>query len=123
MAQPSSTATPTMRYRGEEFNRVVGQLKQSAHGASTMFAFVGMPKPAMESAARELAASMGRSLHRVDLSQVVSKYVGETEKNISQLFRSADRSGTILLSNRRHRCSRSVCRSGDRLPVGPFGDV
>lgn len=62
-----------------------------------MFPFVGMPKPALKSAARALAAQLRKSLHRVDLQQVVSKYVGETEKNLGQLFRSADRSTSILL--------------------------
>jgi SpoVK/Ycf46/Vps4 family AAA+-type ATPase len=36
-------------------------------------------------------------LYRVDLSQVVSKYIGETEKNLRQVFDAAEHSGAILL--------------------------
>jgi hypothetical protein len=38
----------------------------------------------------------GREVHRVDLSLVVSKYIGETEKNLSRLFDAAEREGWIL---------------------------
>ena len=38
----------------------------------------------------------GREVHRVDLSLVVSKYIGETEKNLSRLFDAAERDGWIL---------------------------
>src|SRR5436305_10732464 len=36
-------------------------------------------------------------LYRIDLATVVSKYIGETEKNLSRIFREAQRSGAILL--------------------------
>ncbi|WP_218668922.1 ATP-binding protein [Variovorax sp. KK3] len=38
----------------------------------------------------------GREVHRVDLSLVVSKYIGETEKNLARLFDAAEREGWIL---------------------------
>ncbi len=38
----------------------------------------------------------GRAVWRVDLSQVVSKYIGETEKNLSRLFDAAQRQGWLL---------------------------
>jgi AAA+ superfamily predicted ATPase len=37
-----------------------------------------------------------REVHRVDLSLVVSKYIGETEKNLARLFSAAEREGWIL---------------------------
>lgn len=37
-----------------------------------------------------------REVHRVDLSMVVSKYIGETEKNLSRVFDLAERRGWIL---------------------------
>lgn len=37
------------------------------------------------------------SLHRMDLAQVVSRYIGETEKNLAELFDAAERSGAVLL--------------------------
>ena len=48
-------------------------------------------------AARVLAAELGRDLYRVDLSQVVSKYIGETEKNLRRVFDAAEEGGAILL--------------------------
>lgn len=47
-------------------------------------------------AAEVIANHLGRSLHRIDLSSVVSKWVGETEKNLQQLFDAADDSNGIL---------------------------
>ncbi|MBB6096063.1 hypothetical protein HNQ60_004954 [Povalibacter uvarum] len=46
--------------------------------------------------AQQLAQSAGRQLLRVDLAQVVSKYIGETEKNLQQLFEKAERGNFVL---------------------------
>ena len=48
-------------------------------------------------AAEVLAAELDLDLYRIDLSAVVSKYIGETEKNLQQLFDAAESSGAILL--------------------------
>ena len=47
--------------------------------------------------AEVIAAELGVELYRVDLSAVVSKYIGETEKNIDRVFRQASESGAVLL--------------------------
>ena len=47
-------------------------------------------------AAEDLAKHTGKELHRVDLSQLVSKYIGETEKNIHRLFQQAESKNGIL---------------------------
>jgi ATPase family associated with various cellular activities (AAA) len=48
-------------------------------------------------AAEVIANALGRSLHRIDLSSVVSKWVGETEKHLQQLFNAAaDASGILF---------------------------
>jgi hypothetical protein len=44
-----------------------------------------------------IATSLGLPLYRVDLSSVVSKYIGETEKNLAQLFARAETAEVILL--------------------------
>jgi SpoVK/Ycf46/Vps4 family AAA+-type ATPase len=44
-----------------------------------------------------LAAELDRGLFQVDLSRVVSKYIGETEKNLEKIFRAAERAGAVLL--------------------------
>ena len=48
-------------------------------------------------AAEVLSAELGLDLYRIDLSQVVSKYIGETEKNLRRIFDAADEGGVILL--------------------------
>ncbi|RYZ03500.1 MAG: ATP-binding protein [Myxococcales bacterium] len=48
-------------------------------------------------AAEVIARRLGFDLIRVDLSQVVSKYIGETEKNLARIFDAADRGGCVLL--------------------------
>jgi SpoVK/Ycf46/Vps4 family AAA+-type ATPase len=48
-------------------------------------------------AGRALAASLGRDLYRVDLSHVVGKYAGETEKHIDAVFEDAQTAQTVLL--------------------------
>ena len=44
-----------------------------------------------------MAKALGRELYRVDLSRVVSKWVGETEKNLSVAFDEAERGQLMLL--------------------------
>jgi SpoVK/Ycf46/Vps4 family AAA+-type ATPase len=48
-------------------------------------------------AARLVATELGLDLYRVDLSTVVSKYIGETERNLSRLFARAEEQDVILL--------------------------
>jgi hypothetical protein len=48
-------------------------------------------------AAEAIANETGLDLYRIDLASVVSKYIGETEKNLARLFEAAEVSGAILL--------------------------
>jgi SpoVK/Ycf46/Vps4 family AAA+-type ATPase len=48
-------------------------------------------------AAEVLAHELELDLYRIDLSSVVSKYIGETEKNLRRVFDAAEDSGSILL--------------------------
>jgi hypothetical protein len=47
-------------------------------------------------AAEILAHHLDLDLYRIDLSRVVNKYIGETEKNLARVFDAAERSGAIL---------------------------
>jgi len=58
--------------------------------------FAGGPGTGKTMAAQVLARELGLELFRVDLSRVMSKYIGETEKNLSSLFDEARASGAIL---------------------------
>jgi SpoVK/Ycf46/Vps4 family AAA+-type ATPase len=48
-------------------------------------------------AAEVIANELHLDLYRIDLSQVVSKYIGETEKNLRRIFDAAEEGGAILL--------------------------
>jgi len=58
--------------------------------------FTGPPGTGKTMAASILANEMGLDLYRIELSQVVSKYIGETEKNLSRIFEAAEGSGVML---------------------------
>jgi SpoVK/Ycf46/Vps4 family AAA+-type ATPase len=47
-------------------------------------------------AAEVLARDLDLDLYRIDLSQIVSKWIGETEKNLARVFDAAERSGAVL---------------------------
>ena len=48
-------------------------------------------------AAEMIARELRTSLYRVNLNQVVSTYIGETEKNLSRVFETARKKGAVLL--------------------------
>ena len=48
-------------------------------------------------AARIIASSLQLDLYHVDLSSVVDKYIGETEKKLDNIFQAAENNGAILL--------------------------
>ena len=58
--------------------------------------FHGPPGTGKTLSACLLGERCGREVHRVDLSLVASKYIGETEKNLSRLFDTAEREGHLL---------------------------
>jgi vesicle-fusing ATPase len=58
--------------------------------------FAGPPGTGKTMAAEALSAAIGLPLYRIDLSQVVNKYVGETEKNLRRVFDTADAAELIL---------------------------
>jgi SpoVK/Ycf46/Vps4 family AAA+-type ATPase len=48
-------------------------------------------------AAEAVARELGQDLHRIDLSAVVSKHVGATEKNLASAFDEAERGSAVLV--------------------------
>jgi ATPase family associated with various cellular activities (AAA) len=63
-------------------------------GISALFA--GPPGTGKTMAAEVLAAELQLPMYRVDLSQVVNKYIGETEKNLRRLFDAAEQADIVL---------------------------
>jgi AAA+ superfamily predicted ATPase len=58
--------------------------------------FAGESGTGKTMAAQVLGAELGLEMFRVDLATVVSKYIGETEKNLERIFTAADGSNAIL---------------------------
>lgn len=67
------------------------------YGLGTTVLMSGPPGTGKTLSARAVATTLGIPLYRIDLSQVVSKWVGETEKQLGQLFDEAESSGAALL--------------------------
>ncbi|GAA4732687.1 ATP-binding protein [Flavisolibacter ginsenosidimutans] len=63
---------------------------------SLVVLFEGQQNADKIKAAESLAKETGKELHRVELSQIQSKYIGETEKNLQQIFERAKEKAWIL---------------------------
>lgn len=88
----------SVRYKDPAFEEALLSMRRGAIITQpTMLVFAGMPKPQLEAEARQVALRLGRPLMRLDLARVVSKFIGETEKNLDQVLRAAGASGAVLL--------------------------
>lgn len=70
---------------------------KGARGLGISALFAGESGTGKTLAAEVLANALHLDLFRIDLSAVVSKYIGETEKNLARVFDAAEDSGSILL--------------------------
>ncbi|MEK7216236.1 MAG: ATP-binding protein [Chloroflexota bacterium] len=59
--------------------------------------FVGQPGTGKTMAAEIIAGVLGLELFRIDLAAIVSKYIGETEKNLDAIFGAAEKGDAVLL--------------------------
>ncbi|WP_426747081.1 ATP-binding protein [Myxococcus faecalis] len=74
-----------------------GFASKGARGLGISALFAGASGTGKTMAAEVLALELGLDVYRIDLSQVVSKYIGETEKNLRRVFDAAQEGGAILL--------------------------
>ena len=74
-----------------------GFAAKSSRGLGTSVVFAGPSGTGKTLAAEVLGNELSLDLYRIDLSSVVSKYIGETEKNLRRIFRSAEQGSAILL--------------------------
>jgi SpoVK/Ycf46/Vps4 family AAA+-type ATPase len=70
--------------------------RPSPQGRGLLALFTGPSGTGKTMAAQVVAARLGSDLLRIDRSNVISKYIGETEKNLRKLFDAAERGGAIL---------------------------
>ncbi|WP_030613556.1 ATP-binding protein [Streptomyces sclerotialus] len=86
--------------RARHRDRVLGDWRLSAgggRGRGVLALFAGDSGTGKTLSAEVVAADLGLDLYVVQLSSVVDKYVGETEKNLERIFAEADRTDAVLL--------------------------
>lgn len=70
---------------------------RTARGQGLCVLFAGESGTGKTLAAEAIANEVALDLYRIDLATVVSKYIGETEKNLKRVFDAAESSGAVLL--------------------------
>ncbi|MCQ4211112.1 AAA family ATPase [Streptomyces longispororuber] len=98
------------RQQTDMLRRMAGQVRHGAavfgdwgfgerthRGQGVTALFCGPSGTGKTFASEVLAHELGLDLYRVDLSAVVSKYIGETEKNLRRVFDAAECGGSLLL--------------------------
>ncbi|MEV6394490.1 ATP-binding protein [Streptomyces sp. NPDC051907] len=86
--------------RARHRDRVLGEWRLSAgggRGRGVLGLFAGESGTGKTLSAEVVAAELGLDLYVVQLSSIVDKYVGETEKNLERIFSEADRTDAVLL--------------------------
>jgi len=84
-----------VRYRAQVYD-VWGFDRKLSLGKGLNVLFAGPSGTGKTMAAEIMANELGLDLYRIDLSTVVSKYIGETEKNLARIFAEAETSNAIL---------------------------
>jgi ATPase family associated with various cellular activities (AAA) len=84
------------RHRATVYERW-GFGERGPRGLGITALFAGTSGTGKTMAAEVLAADLALDLYRIDLSRVVSKYIGETEKNLRRVFDAAEQGGAVLL--------------------------
>ncbi len=70
--------------------------KRLSLGKGLNILFSGPPGSGKTMAAEVISSEIGLEIYKIDVSQVVSKYIGETEKNLEHIFSEAETSNAIL---------------------------
>jgi SpoVK/Ycf46/Vps4 family AAA+-type ATPase len=100
-AKTSSTDSESLHHiqRGmiKEVSEVAGYFKSSKTESGVIALFTGPSGSGKTRAAEALATEIGMGISRIDLSTVISKYIGETEKNLDRIFETAKAKAGILL--------------------------
>ncbi len=84
------------KFRSKVYNDW-GFATRHTRGLGITALFAGESGTGKTMASEVLANELALDLYRIDLSQVVNKYIGETEKNLKKIFDAAEDGGAILL--------------------------
>lgn len=70
--------------------------RKLSYGKGLSILFAGPPGTGKTMSAEVIARELFLEIYKIDLSQVISKYIGETEKNLQEIFTEAQHSNAIL---------------------------
>ncbi|MBL4648036.1 MAG: ATP-binding protein [Gammaproteobacteria bacterium] len=84
-----------VKYRSQVYENW-GFSNKLSMGKGLNILFSGPPGTGKTMASEVLASCFGLDLYKIDLSSIVSKYIGETEKNLGKIFYEAETSNAIL---------------------------
>ena len=73
-----------------------GFAEKFGYGKGLSVLFAGPPGTGKTMCAQVMARQLNMELYKINISQIVSKYIGETEKNLQAVFQEARRSNCIL---------------------------
>jgi SpoVK/Ycf46/Vps4 family AAA+-type ATPase len=73
-----------------------GFVRRQSHGLGVNALFAGPPGTGKTMAAEALAHALGKDLYKIDLTSVVSKYIGETEQKLEQVFKAGEATQAVL---------------------------
>ena len=84
-----------VKYRHTVYNQW-GFSKKAAYGRGLSMLFAGPPGTGKTMAAQVVTNQLRMQMYKIQISQIVSKYIGETEKNLRQVFTEAKNANCIL---------------------------
>ena len=70
--------------------------KKISYGRGLSILFAGVPGTGKTMCAQVIANELNMEMYKINISQIVSKYIGETEKNLQAVFTEAKRSNCVL---------------------------
>jgi len=75
---------------------IAADLQKSPPAKNNRILFIGAPGTGKKTLASLIGQQSGKEVYRIDLSMIMSKYIGETEKNLSKVFDAAEHKDWIL---------------------------
>jgi hypothetical protein len=97
IARPIAASAPGVRLSAQDLTQIRLIVAAADGRAGARHKALLLSGRTAAAAAEAIARELRRDLHRVDLSAVVSRFIGETEKNLGRVFAEAETNGAMLL--------------------------